>query len=625
MAHSENIRHGDPVHSFFGGGRAADLFLWRKKKVSAAVLGAATLTWYYVEFLGLPFITFACTFSILTFSILVAVATGAISLLIPIPKEPIPIPEVYLPKELFLEAALAIHTEIYRALVLAREVAVKGAYRRYLMICSVLFFVIVLLLVVPVLFKNALLLYERYGCNICTYAQKSMAETKEDRATFVAQVIKDQINALKRDPVSPAVSTEQAENVQDVTDSDSSSEAHEEAHICAMANNEDNDDEVSSTSTPVSTSPTFEDMLNEFEIIKKGHEILKQENLQLQLSNLELKEENDLLKNNYENMSIDCDTSKIENEKLMVSNHQLAYDLSETKSHLESKTNDYALLESRNKNLLKKHDELDIILKGFEKSSRRMEELLSSGKLGNDRHDLGYNPSSSSSHPIPNQQSLRTLCIEGIGINIPRTSDHIGTSSTQRTTRVAILPPRSYHIQRNSQPQRPARQPARQAVRQPTRQNPQPTRRTYSQHLKPVRKATASNYPRHAQYQQWYSVPRYRIHEPHYLSRRQKAVELHYHQSRESNWKPRRQAYRSKKFASFHSHTPGVRPTPHHNPSHFMHNHHQGYNNYVPARRRYCKKGPDSVYSKPMAVRQIWVSKGTYTQGPNFQRVPQDF
>ncbi|KAL6559462.1 hypothetical protein OROGR_004579 [Orobanche gracilis] len=192
MTHSENIPHGDPVHSFFGGGRAADLFLWRKKKVSAAVLGAATLTWYCVEFLGLPFITFACTFSGIAFSILIVVATGAISLLIPIPKEPIPIPEVYLPKELFLEAALAIHTVIYRALVLAREVAVQGALRRYLMICM-----IVLLLVVPVLFKNALLLYERYGCSICTYAQKSIAETKEDCATFVAQVCIIGIGLLK--------------------------------------------------------------------------------------------------------------------------------------------------------------------------------------------------------------------------------------------------------------------------------------------------------------------------------------------------------------------------------------------------------------------------------------------
>ncbi|KAL6542613.1 hypothetical protein OROMI_024215 [Orobanche minor] len=427
--------------------------------------------------------------------------------------------------------------------------------------------------------------------------------------------IKDQINALKRDPISPAVSTEQAENVQDVTDSDSSSDAHEEAHICAMANNEDSDDEVSSTSTPVSTSPTFEDMLNEFENIKKAHEILKQENLQLQLSNLELKEENDLLKNNYENMSIDCDISKIENEKLMVSNHQLAHDISETKSHLESKTNDYAQLESRNKNLLKKHDELDIILKGFEKPSRRMEELLSSGKLGNDRHGLGYNPSSSSSYPIPNQGSLRTLCIGGVGVNIPRTSEHIGTSSSQRTTRVAIPPPRSYHIQRNSQSQRPARQPTRQAVRQPIRQNRQPTRRTYFQHQKSVKKATASNYPRHAQHQQWYSAPRYRIQEPIYPSRRQKAAD--YHQSRESNWKPRRQAYRSKKFAPFHSFTPGVRPTSHHNvqnPRHFMHNQHQDYSDCVPARRRYCKKGPDSVYSKPMAVRQSWVPKGSYIQ-----------
>ncbi|KAL6580453.1 hypothetical protein OROMI_008477 [Orobanche minor] len=178
-------------------------------------------------------------------------------------------------------------------------------------------------------------------------------------------------------------------------------------------------------------------------------------------------------------------------------------------------------------------------------------------------------------------------------------------------------------MQRNSQSQRPARQ----AVRQPIRQNRQPTRRTYFQHPKHVKKATASNNPRHAHHQQWYSAPKYRIQEPNYPSRRQKAAELHYHQSRESNWKPRRQAYRFKKFAPFHSHTPGVRPTSHHNvhnPRHFMHNQHQDYSDYIPARRRHRKKGPDSVYSKPLAVRQIWVPKGSYIQGPN-QRVPQDF
>ncbi|KAL6512988.1 hypothetical protein OROHE_019778 [Orobanche hederae] len=448
-------------------------------------------------------------------------------------------------------------------------------------------------------------------------------------------MIKDQIKALKRDPDSPAVSTEHEENVEEVTDSDSSCDVHEEAHICAMSKDEDSDDEVSSTSTHVSASPTFEDMLNEFENIKKAHEILKQENFQLQLSNLELKEENDLLKNNYENMSIDCDTSKIENEELMVSNHQLAHDLSETKSHLESKTNDYAQLESRNKNLLKRHDELDIILKGFEKSSRRMEELLSSGRHGNDRHGLGYtSSSSSSSHPVSNQENHRTVCISGMDVNIPKTSDPVGTSSAQRTTRVAIPPPRSYHIQRNSQPQRPARQPARQPIRQPVRQNPQRTRRAYSQRQKPVRKATASNYPRHAQHQQWYRAPRYRIQEPHYPSRRQKAAERHYHQMvshhqyRESICRPKRQAYRSRNSAPFHTPTAGIRPIPHHNirnPRHFMHNHHQGYSDYVPARRSYRKNGPNRVYNKPMAVRQIWVPKGTYSQGPNSQRVPQDF
>jgi len=34
-----------PVHKVFGGGKPADVFLWRNKKISGAVLGGATALW----------------------------------------------------------------------------------------------------------------------------------------------------------------------------------------------------------------------------------------------------------------------------------------------------------------------------------------------------------------------------------------------------------------------------------------------------------------------------------------------------------------------------------------------------------------------------------------------------
>ncbi|KAL6535625.1 hypothetical protein OROMI_026999 [Orobanche minor] len=417
-------------------------------------------------------------------------------------------------------------------------------------------------------------------------------------------MIKDRVKALIGRSAASAINEENHQ----VTDSDSSSNSTEDIHICAMAEDEDSNDEVSSTSISVSTSPTFEDMIHEFENIKKAHEFLKQENLQLQLSNLELKEENDLLKNNYENMSIDCDTSKIENEKLTMCNHQLAHDLNETKSHLESKTNDFVQLESRNKNLLKRHDELDNILKGFEKSSRKMEELLSSGQQANNRHGLGY-PSSSNSSSHPAEINIPAQRQE---IVIPRIPDPVGMPPAERTARAAIPPPRTYHIQRNRQP-----------VRRPVRQNLQHHHQTYLHHQHPVKRENASNYQRQTQHQQWYSALRYRIQEPFYPTRRQKAA---YHHHYQSYWKPKRQAYRSRNTTSFPqqpssdlNHRYSHRNAP--RPRHFMHNHHS-HSDYVPASRRHRKNGTNISYSKPIAVRYIWVPKGTNIKGPQNQRVP---
>lgn len=36
-----------PVHKVLGGGKPADVFLWRNKKISAGVLGGATAAWVF--------------------------------------------------------------------------------------------------------------------------------------------------------------------------------------------------------------------------------------------------------------------------------------------------------------------------------------------------------------------------------------------------------------------------------------------------------------------------------------------------------------------------------------------------------------------------------------------------
>ncbi|RZC78064.1 hypothetical protein C5167_002278 [Papaver somniferum] len=59
-----------PVNHVFGGGKPADVFLWRNKKISASVLGGATVTWVLFELLEYHLLTLVCHCSILTLVVL---------------------------------------------------------------------------------------------------------------------------------------------------------------------------------------------------------------------------------------------------------------------------------------------------------------------------------------------------------------------------------------------------------------------------------------------------------------------------------------------------------------------------------------------------------------------------
>ncbi|XP_022878753.1 reticulon-like protein B5 [Olea europaea var. sylvestris] len=59
-----------PVHKVLGGGKPADILLWRDKKISAVVLGVATTIWVLFELLEYHLLTLVCHILILALGVL---------------------------------------------------------------------------------------------------------------------------------------------------------------------------------------------------------------------------------------------------------------------------------------------------------------------------------------------------------------------------------------------------------------------------------------------------------------------------------------------------------------------------------------------------------------------------
>ncbi|CAA2934981.1 reticulon B5 [Olea europaea subsp. europaea] len=121
-----------PVHKVFGGGKPADIFLWRNKKISAAVLGGATAAWVLFELLDYHLLTLVCHILILALAVLFLWSSVTTF----IHKRPPHIPEVHLPEDPFLQVASALRIEINHALSLLREIASGRDLKKFLMVVA---------------------------------------------------------------------------------------------------------------------------------------------------------------------------------------------------------------------------------------------------------------------------------------------------------------------------------------------------------------------------------------------------------------------------------------------------------------------------------------------------------
>lgn len=183
-----------PVHQVLGGGKLADVFLWKNKKVSGMVFGGATAIWLLFEVMEYYFLTLVChgLIVLLVIMFLWSNATAFIN------KSPPKIPEVSISEELVREVAASLRVEINRGFAVIRQIALGKDLKKFLLVIAGLWILSVLgtysnfltlfYIAVVVLFTVPVL-YEKYEDKVDPFAEKMMVEIKKQYAVFDAKVL----------------------------------------------------------------------------------------------------------------------------------------------------------------------------------------------------------------------------------------------------------------------------------------------------------------------------------------------------------------------------------------------------------------------------------------------------
>ncbi|KAL8138476.1 hypothetical protein V2J09_004477 [Rumex salicifolius] len=173
-----------PVHHVLGGGKPADVLLWRNKKVSAGVLGTATAIWVLFELLEYHLLTLICHTLIFSLAVLFLWANASTF----INKSPPCIPEVNLPQQAILDFASAVSYELNRGLHLLHEIALGRELKKFLVVIAGLWLFsilgsscnfLTLVYIIFVVLHTVPFLYEKHEDKVDSFAERAAVEVKK--------------------------------------------------------------------------------------------------------------------------------------------------------------------------------------------------------------------------------------------------------------------------------------------------------------------------------------------------------------------------------------------------------------------------------------------------------------
>ncbi|CAF2149429.1 hypothetical protein HID58_001337 [Brassica napus] len=183
-----------PVHKVLGGGKPADIFMWKDKKMSGGVLGGATAAWVLFELMEYHLLTLLCHVMIVVLAVLFLWSNATMF----INKSPPKIPEVHIPEEPILQLASGLRIEINRGLSSLREIASGRDLKKFL--CAIFglwvlsimggwFNFLTLAYIALVLLFTVPLVYDKYEDKVDPLGEKAMIEIKKQYAVLDEKVL----------------------------------------------------------------------------------------------------------------------------------------------------------------------------------------------------------------------------------------------------------------------------------------------------------------------------------------------------------------------------------------------------------------------------------------------------
>ncbi|CAI9274473.1 unnamed protein product [Lactuca saligna] len=183
-----------PVHNVFGGGKPADVLLWKDKKVSGGILGGVSIIWFLFEVLEYHLLTLVCHSLILTLAILFLWSNASAF----INKSPPKIPQVVIPEKPVLEIVSSVRIELNKGFAAIRDIASGKDLKKFLSVIAGLWFVsiisncynfLTLVYILVVLLFTVPVAYDKYEDKIDPLAEKALIEIKKQYAVFDAKVL----------------------------------------------------------------------------------------------------------------------------------------------------------------------------------------------------------------------------------------------------------------------------------------------------------------------------------------------------------------------------------------------------------------------------------------------------